>query len=151
MRQSKTGLGLIVIILLLVSGIGIKAQESSLGSISYVRMYADDSGKTHFKDETIKYEDSDVPDFEATPFTKASSISFTRTAATLDTDWHPAPRRQWVLILSGTLEVEVQDGEIRRFPSGSVFFVEDTSGKGHKTRVVGGKEVLAAWIPVDPE
>ena len=59
-------------------------------------------------------------------------------------DWHPAPRRQWIFILSGTLEVEVQDGEVRQFPSGSILFVEDTTGKGHKTRVVGGAAVLAA-------
>jgi quercetin dioxygenase-like cupin family protein len=63
-------------------------------------------------------------------------------------DWHPAPRRQWLFVLSGTLEVEVQDGEVRQFQVGSIIFVEDTEGKGHKTRVVGKEAFVAAVVPV---
>jgi quercetin dioxygenase-like cupin family protein len=115
-------------------------------------MYADDSGQTHFSDETINLEDvPNRPDFKVASSTPASSLGFYHFAATYDRDWHPAPRRQWIFVLSGTLEVEVQDGEVRQFPSGRILFVEDTSGKGHKTRVGGEMAVFAAWVSVGPE
>ena len=56
------------------------------------------------------------------------------------------PRRQFVLGLVGELEVEVSDGEVRRFGPGSVILVEDTSGKGHLSRVVGTERSMAAAI-----
>jgi hypothetical protein len=33
-------------------------------------------------------------------------------------DWHPAPRRQWVIILSGELEIGLGNGTRRRFGPG---------------------------------
>ena len=38
----------------------------------------------------------------------------------------------YVMFLKGDSEVEVSDGEKRRFTSGDVFLVEDTTGKGHR-------------------
>jgi hypothetical protein len=37
------------------------------------------------------------------------------------------------------VEVEASDGEVRRFGPGEAVLVEDTGGKGHITRNVGGK------------
>jgi hypothetical protein len=58
------------------------------------------------------------------------------------------PRRQFVLVLVGELEVEVSDGEVRRFAPGSLILVEDTWGKGHVSRVVGAERGMAAAIPL---
>ena len=54
-------------------------------------------------------------------------------------DWHPSPNRQCIFIISGELEVEVSDGEIRKFVPGNIILVEDTTGKGHISRVVSEK------------
>src|SRR5688500_396504 len=51
--------------------------------------------------------------------------------------WHPAPRRQLYLQLSGTLEVRVSDGRVRQFSPNSLILLEDTTGKGHCARVLG--------------
>jgi hypothetical protein len=53
-----------------------------------------------------------------------------------DTDPHPAPRRQIGAVLSGVAETTTTDGEVRRFPPGSVVLLEDTEGRGHVTRIV---------------
>ena len=53
-----------------------------------------------------------------------------------DTIPHNAPKRLLIIQLNGTIEVEVSDGEIRRFGPGSAVLVEDTTGKGHLTRNV---------------
>ena len=43
----------------------------------------------------------------------------------------------------------MSDGEVRRFGPGSVTLVEDTTGKGHTSRVVGSDEVLAVVVQLD--
>jgi quercetin dioxygenase-like cupin family protein len=63
-------------------------------------------------------------------------------------DWHPAPRRQFVVILSGQLEIGCGDGTKQVFGPGDARLVEDTTGKGHTTRVLGGEPCLTATIPL---
>jgi quercetin dioxygenase-like cupin family protein len=63
-------------------------------------------------------------------------------------DWHPAPRRQFVVILSGQLEIGCGDGTTQVFGPGDARLVEDTTGKGHTTRVLGGEPCLTATIPL---
>jgi quercetin dioxygenase-like cupin family protein len=63
-------------------------------------------------------------------------------------DWHPAPRRQFVIILSGQLEIGCGDGTTRVFGPGDARLVEDTTGQGHTTRVVGDEPCLTATVPL---
>ena len=65
-------------------------------------------------------------------------------------DWHPAPRRQYVIILSGQLEIGLGDGTTRRFGPGDARLVEDTTGQGHTTRVVSDEPVVMGIIPLAP-
>ena len=51
-----------------------------------------------------------------------------------------------MLYLAGEIEVEASDGEVRRFGPGSVTLVEDTTGKGHRSRVVGDTTALLAVV-----
>ena len=65
-------------------------------------------------------------------------------------DWHNAPRRQFVALLSGgQLEIEVGDGSIRRFGPGDVFLAEDTTGRGHISRSIGNKPRTTLFIVLD--
>jgi hypothetical protein len=52
-------------------------------------------------------------------------------------DFHPAPKHQWMVITSGTLEIGVSDGNKRTLPTGTIAFVEESGSKGHSTRVIG--------------
>ncbi len=56
----------------------------------------------------------------------------------LDQDWHQAPARQLVVVLEGRIEVTTTDGETRRWGPGEVFMPADVSGRGHRTRALGG-------------
>ena len=51
-----------------------------------------------------------------------------------EVDWHNPPQRLLVLWLTGDVEFETSDGDIRRLPAGSVVLAEDTTGKGHISR-----------------
>ena len=63
-------------------------------------------------------------------------------------DWHPSPRRQVVIILSGRLENSFRDGSTHTFNPGDVRVIEDTTGEGHTTRVAGDEAVLVAVLPL---
>ena len=45
-----------------------------------------------------------------------------------------------------TVRLEASDGEVRRCGVGSVTLVEDTKGKGHRSRVVGSNTVLGVVV-----
>jgi uncharacterized cupin superfamily protein len=54
-------------------------------------------------------------------------------------------------VLSGEWQVTASDGESRRFGVGSVLLVEDTTGKGHSSRVVSETDSLAALVKMGVE
>lgn len=58
--------------------------------------------------------------------------------AHLNQGWHVAPNRQFVTVLTGRLEIETTDGEVRQWSAGGMFMADDTTGQGHKTRVIEG-------------
>jgi quercetin dioxygenase-like cupin family protein len=61
-------------------------------------------------------------------------------------DWHPSSGRNIFFVLTGEWEIEASDGEVRRFAAGEVLQVEDTSGRGHSSRVISATESLAAVV-----
>ena len=77
-----------------------------------------------------------------------TKITFSEWPVGRDIDWYPAPRRQFVIILSGRLEIGLGDGTKQVFGAGDARLVEDTTGKGHTTRVVGNEPVVTATIPL---
>ena len=64
-------------------------------------------------------------------------------------DWHPAPRRQYIISISGTIDVGLEDGTVKSFGPGDARLVEDTIGKGHTTLVRGNEPAITAVIPLN--
>jgi hypothetical protein len=48
--------------------------------------------------------------------------------------WHNAPRCQWCITLSGSVEIGIGDGTIKTFGPGDVFLAEDVTGQGHTAK-----------------
>jgi hypothetical protein len=63
-------------------------------------------------------------------------------------DWHTAPRRQYVITLSGHGELEVTGGKKIAVGPGNIELVEDVTGKGHITRVTGNEERVTIQVPL---
>jgi hypothetical protein len=53
-----------------------------------------------------------------------------------------------VIILSGQLEIGLGDGSKQVFGPGDARLVEDTTGRGHTTRVVGHGPCITATVPL---
>ena len=101
------------------------------------RLYTGADGKSHVEPIPL----AKTPDWGKGLAT--TQISFRETPAGNFQDWHPAPRRQFVIILSGQLEIGFSDGTKQVFGPGDARLVEDTTGKGHTTRSLGVPRVSA--------
>lgn len=114
-------------------------------SLRCVRVYADSDGESHFDDADIQLSPVDfappAPPLNVSDV-KEARYGFLSAPTGWFGDWHPAPRRQVMCLLSGVLEVGVSDGETRLLESGAITLVEDTEGVGHSSRVVSAEPVV---------
>ena len=121
-------------------------------SLPYAHLYADDAGVTHFADAALPWQQRvrGTPPVSrwTTAFQDAHSLGYVRAAAGYVSGWHPAPRKQCAIVLSGTMEIEAGDGETRVFTPGMIFRVTDLTGRGHQTRAVGAEGLFMVQVPV---
>jgi quercetin dioxygenase-like cupin family protein len=75
-----------------------------------------------------------------------TSVSFRETQAKDALAWHDAPTHQLVLTLGGTLQFETRDGGSFVIRPGDVLLAEDTTGSGHRWRVIGDEPWRRAYV-----
>jgi hypothetical protein len=107
----------------------------------YLRLYADHAGESHFEDVTVDLRPVEYvpgkPLIDLSSAQTAAGVLFGRVSAGWWGDAHPSPRRQLVVTLAGEADMTASDGEVRRLSPGIACLIEDTTGKGHSTQVVG--------------
>jgi hypothetical protein len=112
------------------------------------RLYADDKGESHFTDVEVEFTQSGAAG-RTTARLPATGIIFRETPGAYDLDWHPAPRRQYIINLDAGVQITASDGESRRIGAGEVLLVEDTSGKGHLSKALEGKLRHSIFVTLD--
>ena len=112
------------------------------------RLYADKDGESHFQDVDVEYIESTRAG-RLSARLPATGIIFREVAPDYDLDWHPAPRRQYIINLDAGVQITASDGEARRIGAGEVILVEDTWGKGHLSKAIEGKVRHCIFLPVD--
>lgn len=80
-----------------------------------------------------------------------SGVEIHRTQPGFAIGWHVETRRQYVITLSGSGEIDIAGGKRIVLKPGSILLVENGTGKGHKTRVLGNKPWVALWVPLKNE
>ncbi len=123
--------------------------------LSYTRLYTGADDETHFEDVGVNFVYQDYSKtmppvwFPEEGIMDAAGFHFVSMPPGWDgADWHPAPRRQFIIPLSGEMEFQVSDGEKRVFGPGDVLLVEDTSGKGHISQMVSSGLGMFAVVPL---
>jgi hypothetical protein len=123
------------------------------GSVRVTRIICTDGGGSAFEDDEIRLTEQHVvdgvPDM-ALAGVPGTGVLFVRSAA-FDSAPHPAPREQWVVMLRGTIEVEVSEGARRRFGPGDLLLAADVAGAGHVTVGVGAPPFEALFVPAPPD
>lgn len=113
--------------------------------MQYVRLYAGPDGESHFEDVDVPTEAVLTSTGVSTHKGKIGPLGDTLTLTATDPGsgdpgdggwgpWHPDTQRFFATWFEGEVEIEVSDGEIRKFGAGSLVLVEDVTGKGHRNR-----------------
>ena len=109
------------------------------------RVYTGDDGESHF--ETINVAQSESRYGELSQMFDAEGVIFRTTPVGGELDFHNAPRRQFVVTLSGTVEIEVGDGTKLLLRGGDILLADDVTGRGHITRDLEGPR-RSLFIPL---
>ncbi len=120
-----------------------------------IRIWADEDGESHLEDMDPEFTESDFvppapPVFLTNP-EPAVAYMLERVPPGWHGDWHPAPGRVLAVYLTGQGVIEASDGATRAIHPGTILLAEDTTGKGHITRVTGTDEVLVVIIALPDE
>ena len=112
------------------------------------RLYADKNGESHFEDVEVEFTEAGRGG-RLSPRLPATGIIFREVPSDYDLDWHPAPRRQYIINLDAGVQITASDGEVRRIGAGEVLLVEDTWGKGHLSKALDARMRHCIFVPVD--
>ena len=117
---------------------------------TYTRLFADAAGESHFEeidvDLTLVDFASSTPPLAVSKHFVATHTAFLGGPAGWNGDWHVSSARNLFVVVSGEWEIEASDGTTRLFAPNSVLLAEDTSGKGHRSRVISDKDSLALLV-----
>lgn len=104
-----------------------------------VRLYADEDGQSRFEDFEFAFAPRDfappAPALDVSEPVEASAFMMLRGPAGWSDPMHPAPARQFFIILAGAWEVRA-GGETLLLSAGDVLLTEDTPGPGHASTIV---------------
>ena len=118
-------------------------------SLKYTHLYSGDDGLSHFKDVELPGKKDDKNFRISSELLKATGVFFRETEGEYDNKWHNAPRRTFVVVLEGGLEVVASDGTTRVFGPGDVFLQDDPTGKGHYTKPFDRKPRRTLFVTLD--
>ena len=112
------------------------------------RVYTGEDGRSHFEEIDVPLAESRYGSLSG--LYAAEGVIFRETPVGGELDFHNAPRRQFVVTLSGAVEIECGDGSKRRLGAGGILLADDTDGQGHITRdFEGPRRSLFIPLPED--
>jgi hypothetical protein len=118
--------------------------------LKITRFFTGEDGRTHFEDLDIPTLPARGRGLRSDPFEVTGMLLRESNADAHFLELHPAPRRQLILCLSGTVEIEAGDGTRRRFGPGDIYLADDLTGEGHSHREIEGP-IKHAWVFLPPE
>jgi hypothetical protein len=114
-----------------------------------VRIWTNTAGESVFEEGSLSLPGGHAGDAIGQAI-GALSLSFRETKPEDALAWHDAPTRQFVLTLGGTLEFETRAGATFTIHPGDILLAEDTTGGGHRWRVVGDQPWRRAYVILPP-
>ena len=125
--------------------------------MAFVRLYTGPDGESHFEDLDLLLEPDDLrktlgafspavatsPSYVVPENTKA--VIFSSQSVENAPNYALTKQRHFLITLSGMGEIEVGGGEVRRLEPSDVWLLEDTTGKGHITRI---PEKPWGWVAI---
>jgi hypothetical protein len=127
-----------------VASPSVTVAQGSPGELNarLIRVYARADGESRLEIVEIANDAGEIPVTGMTARAYARNVSNSA-------EWHTAPRKQFAINMTGSLEVEISDGSRHAIGQGDLVYLEDITGKGHITRVVSPVTNLFIHVPPD--
>jgi len=119
-----------------------------------VVLFTDTDGKARFKEETMTMDQGTVQS-QLTEVFSAEGYQLRHSPVGFRSQFHVTGKPQWVFILSGQMEIGLQDGSSRVFSAGEHFYSADTlpdgasfdpAVHGHWSRQVGEEPLRTLFL-----
>ncbi len=117
--------------------------------IRCIRIWTGDDSESHFEEGAIDLPRGERGDI-LSGTTDVVSISFRETQAGGTYAWHPAPTKQFVITLRGTLDFQTKSGAHFTIRPGDILIAEDTTGSGHSWRLLDDEPWCRAYVILAP-
>ena len=127
-----------------------------MATFNKVILFTAHDGRAKFRDEAINLP-AGTPQSMLSPEFAATGYQLRHSPVGFRSLWHCTPKPQWVFILSGQMEISLQDGSAKIFAAGEHFFSADTlphgatfdpAVHGHWSRQVGDDPLVTLFVKV---
>lgn len=116
--------------------------------MKYTRIYSDASGISHFQNIEVELA-ARGPIGLMSEAVATTGLIFRQHPGDQDWDWHTTPRRQYMIMLEGFVDIEVGSGETRRFGPSDILLLDDTTGQGHSSKSPDGNPRSCIFVTLD--
>lgn len=116
--------------------------------MKFTLIVAGDDGMSHFVDQV--FENPGPTPSPLLTIRSREDWELSQSAPGHFSDYHTTRAPRLLIVLQGTLEIGVNDDDIRQFHAGDMIHASDTKGRGHTSALVGDEvcRVLSAvWDP----
>ncbi len=115
-------------------------------------LHSDADGESHLSPLALPERDTPAGLVRGISTIPATTMGFARFVGRKpDVGLHEAPRRQFLVILGGVLELISSDGQVAHLVPGDFVLADDIGSKGHISRDAGDDPLMIMSIAIDPE
>jgi len=123
-------------------------------SFTQVILYTDTDGRARFREQPIAFVEG-TPASMLSALMPSGGLQLRHSPVGFRSSFHVTTTPQWVFILSGRMEIHLQDGSSRSFGPGEHFFSDDTLPPGagfdpglhgHWSRQDGPDPLVTAFV-----
>lgn len=117
-------------------------------------LYTDSDGRAKFREEEIALPGGS-PKAMLSELLPSTGFQVRHSPPGVSSDFHCTTTAQWLVVLSGEMEIGLQDDSMRRFKAGDHFFSNDVLPEetafdrtvhGHCSRVVGDMPLVTLFV-----
>jgi mannose-6-phosphate isomerase-like protein (cupin superfamily) len=138
-----------IAIVLSIAAIARHVAAQPRATTRVTRLYTGADGQSHAADADVAWRPAKLrAELSESESVRVTGAQFLRWPRGFVWEGHPASKRQYVIIVSGRGEVDVAGGRKVPLAPGTVLLAEDTTGKGHITRVGADEDLVMLLVPL---
>ena len=127
-----------------------------MNTFQQVVLFTDTDGRARFREDTIELGEGTAA-ARLSAVLPASGLQLRQSPVGFRSVFHCTGAPQWLFVLSGSMEIGLQDGSSRTFGAGEHFYSTDTLPEGatfdaavhgHWSRQVGDEPLVTAFVKV---